>query len=93
MLWYTLVYSDPNYYDYLAFYPLSLINFVDYTALDVRWQYPLKALNVFEVIYWVALSYGIFFMSGKRLATSRNIVLSTYVLFFLVWLGFYVVVY
>lgn len=93
IIWFTVFGSDPSYNDYMAFYPLSLINLVDYTALSARWLYPLKALNVFEILYWPVLIFGIYFMSGKKLKTSAYIVLSTYSLFFLVWLGFYVLVY
>lgn len=93
VVWFTLFGSDPNYYDYLAFYPFSLINFFDYTQIDPKWLYPLKSLNIFEVLYWPVLMIGIYFLSGKKLRISAYIVLSTYVLFFFVWLGFYLMVY
>lgn len=93
IIYYSVFYSDPNYHDYVAFYPFSLINLVDYTAIPARFHYPLKSLNIFEVLYWPLLTYGIYFLSGKKLRISAYIVLSTYVLFFLVWLIFYSAVY
>jgi len=93
ILYYTLFYSDPNYQDYVAFYPFSLINLVDYTTVAAQYHYPLKSLNIFEVIYWPLLMIGIYFLSGKKWKISVYIVLTTYVLFFLFWLGFYIAVY
>lgn len=93
VLWFTLFASDPDYNQYLAFYPFSLVNFFDYTQIAPHWLYPLKSLNIFEVLYWPVLVLGIYFLSGKKLRISAYIVLSTYILFFFVWLGFYVLVY
>ncbi|WP_436515247.1 hypothetical protein [Ekhidna sp. To15] len=93
VLWFTLFYTDPDYNDYMAFYPLSLINLVDYTQIAPKWHYPLKSINVFEILYWPVLVLGIYFLSGKKLSISAYIVASTYALFFIVWLFFYVAVY
>ena len=93
VLWFTLFYTDPDYNDYMAFYPFSLINLVDYTQIAPKWHYPLKSINIFEVLYWPVLVLGIYFLSGKKLKYSAYIVLSTYVLFFFVWLAFYLAVY
>ena len=93
VLWYSLFFSDPSYNDYLAFYPFSLINLFDYTQLPPQWLYPLKSLNLFELVYWPVLVFGIYFLSGKSLKSSAFIVLSTYVFLYFVWLGFYVLVY
>lgn len=93
VLWFTLFYTDPDYNDYMAFYPFSLINLLDYTQIDPKWHYPLKSINVFEILYWPVLVIGIYFLSGKKLKISAYIILSTYVLFFFVWLLFYLAVY
>lgn len=93
VIWYSMFYNDPSYNDYLAFYPFSLINFLDYTQIAPKYLYPLKSLNLFELIYWPILIVGIYFLSGKKVKISAYIVLSTYVLFFFIWLGFYILVY
>jgi len=93
ILWFSLFYSDPDYNDYLAFYPFSLINLFDYTQIDPKWLYPLKSLNIFELLYWSLLILGIYFLSGKKLHISALVVLSSYVFFYLIWLGFYILVY
>lgn len=93
VVWFMLLPDDPSYYDFVAFYPLSLMHFVNYEVVASAYHYPLKALNLFELVYWVALTLGIWWLSNKELRISAFIVGSSYVLFFLIWLGYYLVVY
>ncbi len=88
-----VVHSDPTIHDIRAFYPLSLMHFFDYHSIDKRWAYPLRALNVFEIIYWFLLTMGIHHYARKDKKVVWLIVLCSYVLIFFLWLGFYVVVY
>lgn len=85
--------TDPDYFEVRAFYPFSIMNLFDYQITSKAWHYPLKALNIFELIYWALLIYGIKLASRKRLEISALIVIFSYIFFFFVWLGFYVVVY
>ena len=85
--------GDPNYFDLRAFYPFSMLQLTDYTIVSPRYIYPLKALNLFEPIYWVMLVYSVQYTSNKRLNISYYIVFSSYVLLFFLWLGFYIMVY
>ncbi|MEJ7645127.1 MAG: hypothetical protein WKF87_11070 [Chryseolinea sp.] len=93
IMWFMFVQTDPTLHDISAFYPLSLINFVDYTELDKRWAYPLRALSVFEVIYWVLLVEGIQHFARKDKKYIWIIVSCSYILLFFLWLLFYVIVY
>ena len=93
ILWFLFIEKDPSYHDIGSFYPLSLIHFVDYDSLDKRWAYPLRALNLFEIVYWFLLVEGVHFWARKDKKYVWIIVLSSYVLIFFGWLGFYVVVY
>lgn len=93
ILWFLLIEKDPSYHDIGSFYPLSLIHFVDYDSLDKRWAYPLRALNLFEIAYWVLLVEGVHFWARKDKKYVWVIVLCSYVVIFFGWLGFYVVVY
>ena len=69
------------------------MHFVDYYGLEKRWAYPLRALNVFEVIYWFLLVFGIHHYARKDIRTVWLIVACSYILLFLLWLGFYAIVY
>ncbi len=91
--WFLMVSSDPDIWQVRAFYPFSLMGMFDYQHVAAAWHYPLKALNLFEVIYWVILAYGVQYLSHKRMDRSWYIVLSFYVFWFFIWLGFYIIVY
>lgn len=93
IVWFSVFTTDPDYFDYLAFYPLSVGSLFDHAQIAPQWMYPSKALNFFELIYAGLLGLGLYFIGGKRLRICFYIVLSSYVLFFLIWLGFYGVVY
>lgn len=93
IFWFLLIQSDPNFYDIQAFYPLSIMNLVDYTELSTRYAYPFKALNLFEILYWYVLALGINFFARKGMRPAWKIVLGFYVPVFLLWLLFYTIVY
>jgi hypothetical protein len=93
IIWFMVVETDPSYHDIRAFYPLSLMHFFDYYTLDKRWAYPLRALNMFEVVYWFALVEGIHHYAQKNKTIVWFIVACSYILIFILWLIFYVIVY
>jgi len=93
IIWFMFVQTDPTLHDISAFYPLSLMHFVDYSELDKRWAYPLRALNVFEIVYWILLVEGIQHFARKDKKYIWIIVSCSYILLFFLWLLFYVIVY
>ena len=93
ILWFTVVVTDPTYNEVRMFYPLSLSNFFDFEEIDKRYVYPLKALNLFEPIYWLMLINGVHAFARKQVKIAAYIVLSSYVLLFLLWILFYIIVY
>ena len=93
ILWFMVIQTDPTYQDIGAFYPLSLINIVDFDILDKRWAYPLRALNAFEIVYWFLLVEGIHHYAHKDKKYVWIIVACSYILIFFLWLIFYAIVY
>jgi len=93
IIWFLFIQTDPTLFDIKAFYPFSLMHFFDYYSIDKRYVYPLKALNLFEATYWAALASGIHFFAHKQKKIAWVIVLTSYVLIFFLWLGFYIIVY
>ena len=91
--WFMFIETDPNLLDIRAFYPFSFMNFFDYAQINPKYAYPLKALNIFEICYWVLLASGVHFFSRKAIKQAWIIVLCSYVLIFLMWILFYIVVY
>lgn len=93
IFWFMFVSTDPNYWEFQSFYPLSYMNFFDYEQVAPKYWYPNQALNVFEITYWVVLSYGVDFAARKKKSVANAIVATSYVPMFLLWLWFYIGVY
>ncbi len=93
IFWFMFIETDPRLSDVNAYYPLSLMNFFDYYEMDKRYVYPLKALNVFEIIYWFLLVEGVHHFARKKRQIAWIIVSCSYILIFFLWLWFYIVVY
>lgn len=93
IIWFMIVIPDPDYYEIRQFYPLSLMHFFDYATIDKKWAYPLRALNIFEIIYWFVLASGLHYHAHKDKKIIWLIVACSYVLIFFLWLLFYVIVY
>jgi len=91
--WFFFVVGDPDYFDFRAFYPLSMLQLFDYTSLHDKWLYPLKALNIFEGLYWIALVAGVHYSAKKRKNIAYYIVFSSYVMMFGLWLLYWVSIY
>ena len=91
--WFMFIDTDPTYDQVRGFYPLSLMNFFDYYEMDKSYAYPLRALNLFEVLYWFILVRGVHFFARKQKKIAWLIVSCSYILLFLLWLWFYILVY
>jgi len=88
--WFFFFVGDPEFFDLRAFYPFSVLQLYDYRDLADKWMYPLKALNLFEVLYWLTLVAGVHYTAKKRKQIAYYIVFSSYVMMFLLWLIFWV---
>jgi hypothetical protein len=93
IMWFMVVETNPAYHEIGKFYPLSLTHFVDFDNIDRRYGYPIRALNLFEVMYWFLLVNGIHFYARKDKKYVWLIVACSYILIFALWLLFYIAVY
>ncbi len=93
VFWFMNSAKELSLFEIRAFYPFSLMQFFNYQEIDVRWHYPLKALNIFELFYWVMLIYGIHAIAGKKIRIAALIILTSYIPLFLMWLLFFATVY
>lgn len=85
--------GDPNLYQINGFYPLSLISLYEYSDIDPKYAYPLRALNLFEIVYWFALVEGVHHFSRKEKSQAWIIVVSSYIFLFALWIWYYIIVY
>lgn len=88
IFWFLFVETDPNYFQYQAFYPFSYMNFFNYQDVPKKYIYANQALNIFEIAYWIVLTYGVDFAARKKKSIANAIVFTTYVPLFLFWLWF-----
>lgn len=93
IVWFLFFETDPNFAEVRAFYPFSLMNLFDFETVESKWHYPLKSLNIFEILYWFLLVAGIYVKSQKIYRQSMIIGLFGYIFPFIFWLGYYTLVY
>jgi hypothetical protein len=93
IFWFLFVETDPIFAQVRAFYPLSLMNFFNFELVADKWHYPLKSLNLFEIVYWFFIIAGIYVKSQKLYRQSVIIGIFGYILPFAFWLWYYTVVY
>jgi hypothetical protein len=88
LIWFLNKDSNFTVEDVQFFMPLSLLNIFDYTTLNKILIYPFQLLNVFEIIYWIALAYGISKLINNNFDKAFKIVLSSYIPALIVWVVF-----
>lgn len=72
-----------------TYYPLSLINYKEAISTEKWLAYPLQLLNVFEIMYWGVLAWGIWQLAEKKFSYQRSLgyVALTYGIGLLFWVG------
>ena len=72
-----------------TYYPLSLINFKDAISTEKWLAYPLQLCNLFELMYWGVLAWGIWELADKKISYIKSLgyVALTYGIGLLFWVG------
>ena len=72
-----------------TYYPLSLINFKEAISTEKWLAYPLQLCNLFELMYWGVLAWGIWQLAEKKISYQRSLgyVALTYGIGLLFWVG------
>ncbi len=88
LVWFLFVKTDYELFDIQTFFPLSVINLIN--AVDIpQWLlYPLQQLNVFELLYWITLAYGLSVATGEKKRKMLGLVASSYGAGLFVWMLF-----
>lgn len=73
--------------DLQYFYPFSALNIIGYKGLEPWFIYPLQVLNLFELVYWLLLGYGLSKSLKTSMDTAMGIVVSSYGVGLLIWVG------
>ena len=91
IIWFYFFQTNYTLEDLQYFYPLSALNIVGYQGLESWFIYPLQVLNLFELAYWLLLSYFIGKLAftekdkGKPMDLGFKIVASSYGSALLLW--------
>lgn len=93
IFYFLFIETSPDFYRIQAFYPLSLMSFADHTTLPAAYHYPLKSLNLFEVMYGAVLAKGLSLVSGRSYREMVRVILASYLPLLLAWLLFWIAVY
>lgn len=72
-----------------TYYPLSLINFKEAISTEKWAAYPLQLINLFELVYWGVLAWGIWELADKKISFPKSfgLVALTYGVGLLFWVG------
>lgn len=72
-----------------TYYPLSLINYKETISTEKWLAYPLQLVNVFELMYWGFLAWGLWELADKKISYIKSLgyVALTYGIGLLFWVG------
>lgn len=87
-----MIVAPINLEDLQYFSPLCVTQLIDTDKIPKYLLYPLKLINVFEIGYWLILTYGVTVFTNIRFARSLKVVASSYGVALLIWVVFIVFV-
>ena len=72
-----------------TYYPISLINLKESISTEKWLAYPLQLVNLFELLYWGILAWGIWELADKRISYIKSFgyIALTYGIGLLFWVG------
>lgn len=75
--------------DVQTYYPMSLLNLKEYISTEKWLAYPLQLCNLFEMMYWGFLAWGIWHLADKKISYFKSFgyVALTYGIGLLFWVG------
>ncbi len=83
--WLYFFVKDFTFQEVQNFYPFSVLHLVGTAGIDSWYFYPLQALNLFELAYWVVLAYLLGRAVPVKVEKAFEIVLSSYGVGFFIW--------
>ncbi|NJM80540.1 MAG: hypothetical protein HC854_14675 [Flavobacterium sp.] len=92
VIWFYFFQTTHTLSDFQSFFPLSAINIIGYKDLETWFLYPLQVFNLFELVYWLVLSYYVGKLAftekdkGKSMDLGFKIVASSYGSALILWI-------
>jgi hypothetical protein len=86
-LWFSFFAGNYDLNDVNFFFPLSLSNLFSRSEVDKIWIFPLQSLNLFQVIYILLLSYGLYVQTGISQTKIEKAVWVSYLPGMVIWIA------
>jgi hypothetical protein len=86
LCWFIFIETQYTLSDIQWFYPLSLLNFFDPGSLELWFIYPLQLMNIFEVLYWLILAYGLYQIKQNSYLRMLGLIACTYGTGLFIWI-------
>ncbi|NJK82673.1 MAG: hypothetical protein HC912_01515 [Saprospiraceae bacterium] len=87
--WFLVIAHNYTFEDISNFDYFSLLAVVGRENLEIWWMYILYSANLFELLYWIALAYGLrLLLPEAEYDDALKLVLSSYGVGLLLWIVF-----
>lgn len=86
-LWFCFFAGNYDLNDLNFFYPLALSNFFSQSEVDKIWIFPLQVLNLFQLIYILSLSFGLYAQTGIEKSKLEKAVMLSYLPGLIFWIA------
>lgn len=87
LLYFLFIKTEYTLQDIHQYYPFSYINFLNIENIEPWLIYPLQTINLFEVVYFFVLVYGLHKLLKNKYWKSFEIVVVSYGTGLVIWLG------
>ena len=82
---YFYIYPANNIESVQNFNPFGISNYINHNSIPKYFLYPVQQLNIFEVLYWLLLAYGIKYLANIDLKKSLIITSLSYGVGLAIW--------
>jgi hypothetical protein len=86
-LWFSFFAGNYDLNDMSFFYPLSLSNLFSRSEVDKMWIFPLQVLNLFQLLYILSISHGLYTQSGIQKTKVEKAVMMAYLPGLILWIA------
>ena len=87
-VYFSAIKTDYTFDEIQSYVPGALTNVYDVSQLDTWMAYPFNLVSIWELLYWLVLIFGIKEIMKTSFIKSLGIVLASYGVGLLIWVGF-----
>jgi len=84
-LFYFLIHRVESFTMFQSFSPLSILNLLSLSSIPTYLIYPFQLLNLFELLYWLLLSYGLYIEWEGKFKNALKVIFWSYGMLLVFW--------